>query len=297
MPDLSNLSDEAQSLARVPVFSRLEPHELEHLAEDVEQVNYKAGDVIFHEYDTGDALYVVEEGAVRIWVTDEDLQQVTLTELNPGQFFGEMAVLDRGQRSSSASAITDAHLHRLSSDNFQKFLMAHPDCAIDVICEIGARLRQTNLLVAQRASRNVNEVMEERYTVGQRVADRVATFGGSWTFIFIFGGILLVWMAANTLLLAHVGRGDTGAQWDPYPYILLNLMLSTLAALQAPVIMMSQNRAAEKDRLAAEQDFKVNLKSELMLEELVRKQRERDGQIDEVLRTLGALQGPAKRPT
>jgi len=286
MSATENLSDEAQSLARVPLFQRLEPHELEHLAEDVEQVNYKAGEVIFHEYDTGDALYVVEEGSVRIWVTDEDVQQVTLTELIPGQFFGELSVLDRGQRSSSASAVVDTHLHRLSSDNFQKFLMDHPDCAIDVICEIGARLRQTNLLVAQRATRNVNEVMEERYTFGQRIADRVAAFGGSWTFIFIFGGILLTWMAANTLLLARVGHSESGAQWDPYPYILLNLMLSALAALQAPVIMMSQNRAAEKDRLAAEQDFKVNLKSELMLEELVRKQRDRDGQIDEVMRRL-----------
>ncbi|HEX6045414.1 MAG TPA: DUF1003 domain-containing protein [Pyrinomonadaceae bacterium] len=286
MSATSNLSDEAQSLARIPLFQRLEPHELEHLAEDVEQVNYKAGEVIFHEYDTGDALYVVEEGAVRIWVTDEDVQQVTLTELCPGQFFGELSVLDRGKRSSSASAVVDTHLHRLSSDSFQKFLMAHPDCAIDVICEIGARLRQTNLLVAQRATRNVNEVMEGRYTVGQRVADRVAAFGGSWTFIFIFGGILLVWMATNSLLLAHLGRGESGAQWDPYPYILLNLLLSTLAALQAPVIMMSQNRAAEKDRLAAEQDFKVNLKSELMLEELVRKQRDRDVQIDEIMRQL-----------
>jgi uncharacterized membrane protein len=295
MSDDSNLSDEAQSLARVPLFQRLEPHELEHLAEDVEQVNYKAGDVIFHEYDAGDALYVVEEGSVRIWVTDEDVKQVTLAELTPGQFFGELSVLDRGQRSSSASAIVDTHLHRLSSDNFQKFLMAHPDCAIDVICEIGARLRQTNLLVAQRASRNINEVMAEQYTVGQRIADRVAAFGGSWTFIFIFGGILLTWMAANTVLLAQFGHGENGAQWDPYPYILLNLLLSTLAALQAPVIMMSQNRAAEKDRLAAEQDFKVNLKSELMLEELVRKQRERDGQIDEVMRTLQMVQASAQR--
>src|SRR5215510_4250340 len=295
MSVISNLSDEAQSLARVPLFQRLEPDELEHLAEEVEQVNYKAGEIIFHEYDKGDALYVVEEGSVRIWVTDEDVKQVTLTELTPGQFFGELSVLDRGQRSSSASATVDTHLHRLSSDNFQKFLMAHPDCAIDVICEIGARLRQTNLLVAQRTSRNVNEVMEGRYTVGQRVADRVATFGGSWTFIFIFGGILVTWMITNTLFLAHVGRGENGAQWDPYPYILLNLMLSTLAALQAPVIMMSQNRAAEKDRLAAEQDFKVNLKSELMLEELVHKQRERDGQIDQVIRTLQTVQASSER--
>ena len=286
MSAISNLSDEAQSLARVPLFQRLEPHELEHLAEEVEQVNYKAGEIIFHEYDTGDALYVVEEGAVRIWVTDEDVQEVTLAELKPGQLFGEMAVLDRGQRSSSATATVDTHLHRLSSDNFEKFLIQHPDCAIDVICEIAARLRQTNLLVTQRASRNVNEVMEQRSTLGQRVADRVAAFGGSWTFIFLFGGILITWMVANTLLLAHIGRGENGAQWDPYPYILLNLVLSSLAALQAPVIMMSQNRAAEKDRLAAEQDFKVNLKSELMLEELIRKQRERDIQIDQLMRSV-----------
>ena len=286
MSAISNLSDEAQSLARVPLFQRLEPDELEHLAEEVEQVNYKAGEIIFHEYDTGDALYVVEEGAVRIWVTDEDVQEVTLAELKPGHLFGEMAVLDRGKRSSSATAMVDTHLHRLSSDNFEKFLIQHPDCAIDVICEIAARLRQTNLLVTQRASRNVNEVMEQRSTLGQRVADRVAAFGGSWTFIFLFGGILITWMVANTLLLAHIGRGENGAQWDPYPYILLNLVLSSLAALQAPVIMMSQNRAAEKDRLAAEQDFKVNLKSELMLEELIRKQRERDVQIDQLMRTV-----------
>src|ERR1700745_251123 len=96
-PELTNLSDEARSLARVPLFKRLEPHELEHLAEEIDQVNYKAGETIFHEHDRGDALYVLEEGAVRIWVTDEDLQAVTLAELKPGAFFGELAVLDRGE--------------------------------------------------------------------------------------------------------------------------------------------------------------------------------------------------------
>ena len=195
---------------------------------------------------------------------------------------------------------TELHRHiaaRSTEVSAEKLLFFNPHQfrTVDVICEIGARLRQTNLLVAQRASRNINEVMAEQYTVGQRIADRVATFGGSWTFIFIFGGILLTWMATNSILLARFGHGENGAQWDPYPYILLNLLLSTLAALQAPVIMMSQNRAAEKDRLAAEQDFKVNLKSELMLEELVRKQRERDGQMDAVMRTLQTVQAPAER--
>ncbi len=287
--ELNNLSEEAQSLARVPLFKRLEPHELEHLAEDVDQVDFKAGDTIFNEHDLGDGLYVVETGSVRIWVMDEDVSAVTLAELKPGDFFGELAVLDRGERSSSATAITDTHLHKLSSDAFQEFLIAHPDASVDVICEIAARMRQTNQLVSKRASRNVNVEMERQYTFGERIADKVASFGGSWTFIFIYGGALLIWIAANTFVLAYYGHGENGAQFDPYPYILLNLMLSMTAAMQAPIIMMSQNRAAEKDRMAAEQDFKVNLKSELMLEELIRKQRMRDAQMDELNRTLAEL--------
>jgi len=205
-----------------------------------------------------------------------------------------MAVLDRGERSSSATAIGDTHLHRLSSDDFQQFLIEHPDAAIDVICEIAARMRQTNLLVSQRASRNINVEMEQKSTIGQRIADRVASFGGSWTFIIIYLSFLIAWMAFNTFVLLHYGKGENGAQFDPYPYILLNLMLSMTAALQAPIIMMSQNRAAEKDRMAAEQDFKVNLKSELMLEELIRKQRARDLQIDQLNSALATLETSLK---
>jgi len=294
--ELNKLSEEAQSLARVPLFKRLEPHELEHLAEDVDQVNYQAGETIFNEHDLGDGLYVVETGSVRIWVMDEDVSEVTLAELKPGDFFGELAVLDRGERSSSATALTDTHLHKLSSDAFQEFLIEHPDASIDVICEIAQRMRQTNQLVSKRAARNINVEMERQYTFGERVADRVASFGGSWTFIFLYGGALLLWIAANTFVLAYYGRGENGAQFDPYPYILLNLMLSMTAAMQAPIIMMSQNRAAEKDRVAAEQDFKVNLKSELMLEELIRKQRMRDTQMEELNRTLAELkQGTPKQ--
>jgi len=294
--DMNNLSDEAQSLARVPLFKRLEPHELEHLAEEIDQVNYKAGETIFNEHDRGDALYILEEGNVRIWVYDDDVKEVTLAQLKPGDFFGELAVLDRGERSSSATAVTDIHLHRLSSDDFQKFLTDHPDAAIDVICEIAQRMRQTNLLVSQRASKNINVEIAEKSTIGQRIADKVASFGGSWTFIIIYASALVTWMAFNTFVLVHYGHGEEGAQFDPYPYILLNLMLSMTAAMQAPIIMMSQNRSAEKDRLAAEQDFKVNLKSELMLEELIRKQRERDAQMDHLNNALQALQGTLESP-
>src|SRR5436305_347748 len=218
--EMNNLSDEAQSLARVPLFKRLEPHELEHLAEEVDQVNYKAGETIFNEHDRGDALYILEEGSVRIWVYDEDVKEVTLAQLKPGDFFGELAVLDRGERSSSATAITDIHLHRLSSDDFQKFLLEHPDASIDVICEIAARMRQTNQLVSQRAARNINVEMEAKSTIGQRIADKVASFGGSWTFIIIYLRFLVCWMVFTSFVVVHYGKGEEGAQFDPYPYIL-----------------------------------------------------------------------------
>jgi CRP/FNR family transcriptional regulator, cyclic AMP receptor protein len=284
------LSDRAESLSRVTFFKRLERDELERLATRVEQVTFRAGETIFNENDKGDALYVVDRGSVRIWVIDEDAEPVTLSELVDGEFFGELAVLDRGQRSTNASAITDTSLHRLSSDDFQQFLLQHPEASIDVICAIGARIRQTNALVTNRVTRNINVEMEEKLTIGQRVADKVATFGGSWSFIMIYTTFLLIWIGVNSFVLIHSGSGENGNQFDPYPYILLNLMLSMTAALQAPIIMMSQNRAAYKDRLAAEQDFKVNLKSELLLEELMRRTKARDGQMQEMLDGINRLQ-------
>ena len=279
------LRGKAQSLARVTFVKRLDAAELEQLAMRVERRNFGPGDTIFSENDKGDALYIVDSGTVRIWVLDDDARPVTLAELQEGSFFGELAVLDRGPRSTNASAVNNTVLHRLSSDDFQQFLMQHPEASMDVICEIGARMRQTNALVTMRVTRNINVEMEEKATLGQRVADKVATFGGSWTFILIYMSFLVVWMGLNSWVLVRA-RAD----FDPFPYILLNLMLSMTAALQAPIIMMSQNRAAYKDRLAAEQDFKVNLKSELLLEELMRRTKARDAQLQEILDGLNNLQ-------
>jgi len=285
----SILSDEAQHLSQIPMFRQLDNVELENLAEAVDQVSYKAGETVFHEHDRGDALYVVDSGSIRIWVRDEDTQEITLSELKPGDFFGELSVFDGGERSANATAIVDTILHRLSREDFQNFLLTYPHAAVDVIREISARMRQTNALVSQRVTRNINREMDEKMTIGQRVADKVASFGGSWTFIGLYSLALLIWMTVNSFILSRMGHGPDGSQFDPYPYILLNLMLSMTAALQAPIIMMSQNRASEKDRLAAEQDFKVNLKSELMLEELIRKDRTREVQLDSLQRAVQAI--------
>jgi len=276
-------------LALVPLFRRLDERELKKLAEAVDQVSFKSGEAIFHERDQGDALYVIESGEVRIWVHDADVQQTTLSELKSGDFFGELSVLDKGERSANATAATDCVLHRLRRDDFHEFLLDHSYAAVDLVSEIGSRLRQTNMLVSQRVTRNVNAELEKKLTFGQRVADKVAAFGGSWRFIILYSSVLIVWMAVNTFLLARYRSGDNGAQFDPYPYILLNLMLSMTAAMQAPVILMSQNRSTQRDRFAAEQDFKVNLKSELMLDDLTRNDHERAIQMEQLMNNLAAL--------
>ncbi|HEX8073022.1 MAG TPA: DUF1003 domain-containing protein [Pyrinomonadaceae bacterium] len=283
MPNSSS-ADESQPAAALPLYQSLDEDQIAELNAKLEDVTYEAGAIIFHQHDPGDAAYIIRSGRVRIWTHDEDAREVTLAYLGPNDFFGEMAVLDGGERSASASAEEESVLGRLSKARMQEFLLAHPQAALLMIQEIGKRLRQTNKLVTQRITRNVNVEMDEKMTFGQRVADKVASFGGSWTFIGLYSGFLIAWMIGNTFMLARMGRGENGAQFDPYPYILLNLMLSMTAALQAPIIMMSQNRAGEKDRLAAENDFRVNLKSELMLEELTRRMdRLQNVQMEEVL--------------
>jgi len=134
-------------------------------------------------------------------------------------------------------------------------------------------------LVRVRANRNPNELIEERATLGERIADRVASFGGSWSFIITFGVILVVYTSLNVTL-----RGNA---WDPYPFILLNLFLSMLAAIQAPVIMMSQNRQDKKDRLRGELDFDVNRRAHREIQGLAHKLNligDKIGDIEELLR-------------
>lgn len=128
------------------------------------------------------------------------------------------------------------------------------------VTRLSEREQRVILHIAKRShvARNVNSVLEEQQTLGERLADRVAQFGGSWTFITIFTGMLMAWIVLNSVALVRIGGG-----FDPYPYIFLNLILSMVAALQAPVILMSQNRQAARDRLAASLDYEVNLKAEV----------------------------------
>lgn len=282
-----NTEARVRALAAVPLFRNFDEARLERLAQLLEVRDFTQGSVIFYEHDAGDAMYFVEVGRVRISTHDAAVKQVTLAEIEHGYFFGEMAVIDGAERSASATALEDCRLLRLSRESFHEFVVAEPLSSLSLLASLSERLRNTNKLVSESVARNVNETAIGRMTFGERVADKVATFGGSWTFIFIFGSILVSWIGLNLFLAWRVsGRfnGEAGA-FDPFPFIFLNLMLSTISAFQAPIIMMSQNRSSEKDRLAAENDYRVNLKSELLLEELTRRiERLQNVQIEEVLR-------------
>jgi uncharacterized membrane protein len=285
--EAQHLGIQARALSAVPLFQSLEPREVETLAKLLEEISYRGGESVFHENDPGDAMYIVRTGAVRIWTHDEDVHEVTLAVLDPGQFFGELAVLDGSPRSATATAAEDTTLYRLSQKDFHAFMLAHPSVAVEMIREIGARLRQTNQLVSRRVTRNVNEEADKKMTVGERIADRVADFGGSWTFVILFIALILTWVVMNSYL---AWQSQDGRAFDPFPFIALNLLLGVVAAFQAPIIMMSQKRAAEKDRLMNENDYKVNLKSEVMLQDLTRRmERLQSDQVEDILAAIRRL--------
>ncbi len=251
-------------LGNIPLFESLTPQDLRSLARRLENIEYPEGDVIFRQGDEGAALFIIEEGAVEISYGDGK-SKVLLAHLFAGQYFGELSVFDKAPRSATATTTRPSRLVRLDRDDLVDFVNKNPSAALRIIAEMSERLRQTNELMSRQVARNVLEEAEERLTFGQRIADRVAKFGGSWPFIGVFAGVMFVWMGVNIARLAA---------FDPYPFILLNLALSTIAAIQAPIIMMSQNRQASKDKLLAENDYQVNLKAEMEIGAMMRGQAE-----------------------
>jgi uncharacterized membrane protein len=259
--DGGEMSTTPTMLAEVPLFSLMDEEERALLSERMEVQQFSKGETIFAFGDAGDSLMVVRQGRVQVYLENTEGVKIILGELEPGEIVGEVSLFDPGPRSATAVAVEDTELLVLDHDDLWNSLQRKPHMAVDMLAILGKRLRSTDELLRTQVARNLNVEEDERMTFGQRIADKVATFGGSWTFIITFGIVLLSWVATNTLALRDKG-------WDPYPYILLNLVLSMLAALQAPVIMMSQNRQAQKDRLKADLDYEVNLKAELEVAQL-----------------------------
>ncbi len=251
------------AIRSVPLFASLDDRAATELRDLLRTQNKDAGNTLFEAGDVGDAMYLIESGRVRISVPDDDNKRIVLAELAHGDFFGEMAIIDGQKRSADAAVIEDARLAVLSRDNFLRFIHNNPTVALEMLSATFSRLRRTDKMLQQRVSRNVNEEQDKRMTIADRAADVIAEFGGSWKFIISAMAIIVGWIIFNSWVLI---RG-----FDPAPYQMLNLVMGVIAGLQAPIIMMSQNRQGSKDRLRADLDYQVNLKNELALTEVLRR--------------------------
>jgi uncharacterized membrane protein len=252
------------TLRTVPLFESLDEEAASELCDLLETVDCRAEQTLFRAGDAGNAMYLIERGQVRISMKAADGHELTVAELGPGDFFGEMAMLDGQPRSANATAVEEARLASLSRKHFLSFMQGNSNVALEMLGALAYRLRQTDELLQRRVARNVNEEEALTMTYADRAADAIAEFGGSWKFIIFSIAFFVLWVVVNTILL-------TRKQFDPYPFILLNLALNMITALQAPIIMMSQNRQSHKDRLRADLDYKVNLKNELALNEILQR--------------------------
>jgi len=253
------------TLRQVPLFESLDDDAAKQLCELLETLDCEAQKVMFRAGDAGDAMYLIERGKVRIYVQATDGHEVTLTDLGRGDFFGEMALLDGQRRSANAVVAEDARLAVLSREHFLSFIMGgNPNVALEMLTALANRLRHTDELLRHSTTRNVNEEEAAHLTMADRAADKIAEFGGSWKFIIFEIGLFLLWVLLNTWLLFD-------KVFDPYPYVFLNLILGIICGLQAPIIMMSQNRQSHKDRLRSDLDYQVNLKNELALQEILQR--------------------------
>jgi CRP/FNR family cyclic AMP-dependent transcriptional regulator len=250
-------------LKEVPLFALLDDEEVAVLAEQVELKEFSPRQRIYKAGDPGGRGYVMVSGAVRVQTIDEDGQEVVVDQPAAGEFFGFASMLADTPHQTQAVAVDQTVCIEVDRRDIAILLETKPLAGMDMLAVLGRQFHSAEALVRGRSARNPNDLIEQESTFGERIADQVAHFGGSWSFIILFGVLLAVYTLANVRLGSHA--------WDPYPFILLNLFLSMLAAIQAPVIMMSQNRQDMKDRLRGELDYDVNRRAASEIQGLARK--------------------------
>ena len=266
-------------LRQVPLFSLLDDDETAVLASQVEVKTFAPRQRIWKIGDPAGPAYVMVSGGVRLTTVDEDKQEIVVDEPARGEFFGFASLLDQTPHQTNAQATEESVCVEVDRKDIQVLLERKPHAGMDMLSVLGRQFHASHRLVRLRAARNPNVVIEEKETVGERIADTVASFGGSWTFIITF----LVMLSIYSAISISMGQRS----WDPYPFILLNLFLSMLASIQAPVIMMSQNRQDKKDRVRSELDFDVNRRAESEIQGLAQKLNllgDKIGDVEDLLR-------------
>jgi uncharacterized membrane protein len=270
-----------EDLRNIPLFALLDEEETAVLANQVELRMFEPRQRIYKMGEHGARAYVLVSGKVKVTTVDEDGQEVLVDEPNPGDIFGFASMMANTEHQTTAFATEPAVCVEVDTNDILTLLSRKPHAGIDMMAVLARQFHAAQQLIRGRAARTADELFEEEFTLGERIADTVARFGGSWSFIITFATVLVLYTAVNV----ELGK----SAWDPYPFILLNLFLSMLAAIQAPVIMMSQNRQDKKDRLRSELDFDVNRRAEHEIQMLSRKFHTLDEKVDDIADLLREL--------
>lgn len=260
-------------LREISIFATMNDEALTAIVPLIKSVQFAPGQTIIHEGDAADCCYVLLSGRVKFTTQHQQGQEIMLGEAGSGETFGEIGMLTGERRSARVTATEPTYALMLGYTALKEFLLTHPQATIDIMRLLAVRLHQTGILLREAGVSNANQIDDARRTIGDRISDWVAQVMGSWSFIFALAGIIVFWIVYNSVADAHnvAHPDDLWATFDDFPFILLNLGMSLIAVFSAPIIMMSQNRAAKKDRLIAEIDHQVNVKSESQISLIVKR--------------------------
>jgi len=252
---------EPDYLANIRMFENLNEDDRIALANVVDEVKVPEGHTLFQTGDPGDSLFIVRVGQIELFIKDTVGQKIVLHVAQPGDMFGELAMLDSGPRTATALALMDSEVLVLDRDDLILLFQRKPEAALNMLASLSGLTRKADELLRTRVSRNVNEEMEVHSTLLQRIADWIAWFSGSMPFLMINGGWFIAWIIINTFAVGV-------AAFDPYPFGLLTMIVSLEAIFLSCFVLISQNRQAEKDRVRLDIEYEVNIKAELEIAHL-----------------------------
>lgn len=251
----------ADAIAEVPLFSLLDEQERIALAERVDIVKMPTGTTLFSYGDPGDSMYIVRSGRVEISFKNDTGEKIVVETVGPGDFFGEISLLDNGPRTATATVLEDLDAILVDRGDLDELMRLKPHTAMDLLSATGKRLRETSKLLRHTASRNVNEEEEDKRSTVMKIADWISDFSGSLPFLFIHLGVFFVWIVLNVRPLVNSRIGG----FDPFPFGLLTMAVSLEAIVLSVFVLLSQNRQVARDRVRNDIEFGINLKAELQI--------------------------------
>lgn len=253
---------DTEFLSKIHLFAQLDADERAVLAQAMSHRTAVMGELLFQAGDPGDSMFIVEHGSIELYVTDTTGQKIVLHTAQPGDFFGELSLLDGGSRTAGAKAIEETKLLVLDREDLLQLFRKRPDAALDMLAVMGRMTRKANALLRERVVKNVNEeVAEDRGGIVLRVADWVANFSGSITFLIVHVFLFAIWIVLNLGVLPF---GD----FDPFPFGLLTMAVSLEAIILSTLLLFSSNRQTARDRIRSDIEYEINLKAELEVSQL-----------------------------